>query len=307
MKRSQLAIAAVVVALCLGGSKESRAEEQTEVLGTSPSGAFRIQSIFPEISAADEIADIWLISTKDPAQRAKLPKQSADSPTDDEFHFSPNEEWLFGLRHVGSGLRYGNIYHLLKPLRIEVVGKEGYFNEFVWEKGVTLGALKRNYSAEGEYAMTLFGGWSGDSSRLLIQLCGGEKKSHMQCGFFYFNTRSNKFEVTDYSRKLNKAKPEPLPCAEPMDPLPSEAELKQRFDNLDRELNKKYPEVLAKADKDRVALIREAQRNWLKKRDAGEKIYVESFPATEKAQRRLQYLGDVTAARIELPHDRWEW
>jgi uncharacterized protein YecT (DUF1311 family) len=307
MKRNRLATAAVVGSLCLGWSAHARAEEQTEVLGASPSGAVRIESKFPESSAADATGDIWLVSTKEPAQRVKLPKQSADSPTDDEFHFSPNEEWLFGLRHVGSGLRYGNIYHLLKPLRIEVVGKQGYFDELVWEQGVKLGALKENYSAAGVYAMTAFGNWSLDSSRLLIRLCGGEKKSSMRCGFLYFNTRTNRFEVTDYSRRLNKAKPEPLPCADPVDPLPSEAELKQRFETVDRELNKKYAEVLAKAEKDSIPLLREAQRSWLKKRDAGEKIYVESFPSTEKAQRRLQYLGDVTAARIDLPQDQWEW
>jgi len=307
MKPVSIATLAVIASVFLEWSTKARAEEQTEVLGTSPSGAFRIESKFVETSAADETADIWLISTKDPAQRVKLPKQSADSPTDDEFHFSPNEEWLFGLRHVGSGLRYGNIYHLLQPLRIEVVGKEGHFDELVWEQGVKLGALKENYSAAGVYAMTAFGNWSLDSSRLLIRLCGGEKKGSMRCGFLYFNTRTNKFEVTDYSRKLNKAKPEPLPCAEPIDPLPSEAQLKERFDALDRELNKKYAEVLAKAEKDGVPPLREAQRSWLKKRDAGEKIYVESFPSTEKSAHRLQYLGDVTAARIGLPQDQWDW
>jgi uncharacterized protein YecT (DUF1311 family) len=297
----------VVVSLYLGGQTKVGAEEPTEVLGTSPSGAFRIESKFPGSSAADETADIWLVSTKDPTERAKLPKQSADSPTDDEFHFSPNEEWLFGLRHVGSGLRYGNIYRLLKPLRIEAVGKEGQFNELVWEQGVKLKAVKQNYSADGVYAMTAFGNWSIDSSRLLIRLCGGEKKGSMLCGFLYFNTRTSNFEVTDYSRKLNKTKAEPLSCAEPVDPLPPEAELKQRLDALDRELNKKYPEALAKAEKDRVSLLREAQRNWLKKRDAGEKIYLEAFPSPEKSQRRLQYLGDVTAARIDQPQDQWEW
>jgi len=307
MKPGSLAILTVVASLCLGAQGMVHAEEQTEVLGTSPSGAFRVESKFPETSATEETADIWLVSTKDPVQRAKLPKQSADSPTDDEFHFSPNEEWLFGLRHVGSGLRFGNIYHLLKPLRIEVVGKEGHFDDLVWEQGVKLKALKQNYSADGVYAMTAFGNWSIDSSRLLIRLCGGEKKGSMLCGFLYFNTRANTFEVTDYSRKLNKPKAGPLTCAEPVDPLPPEAELMQRFDTLDRELNKKYPEVLAKAEKDRVPLLREAQRNWLKKRDAGERIYVESFPPTEKSQRRLQYLGDVTAARIDLPQDQWDW
>jgi uncharacterized protein YecT (DUF1311 family) len=307
MKRSGLAIAAVVVSLCLGWSTQARAEEQTEVLGTSPSGAFRVESRFPGSSAADETADIWLVWTKDPAQRAKLPKQSADSPIDDEFYFSPNEEWLFGLRHVGSGLRYGNIYHLRSPLQIEVVGEPGAFNDLVWKEAVKLGALKEDHSAAGVYAMTAFGNWSLDSNRLLIRLCGGEKKGSMLCGFLYFNARTNKFEVTDYSRKLSKAKPELLACAEPIDPLPAEAELKKRFDALDQRLNKKYAEVLAETDKDRVSLIREAQRKWLKERDAGEKFYLQLFPAPEKASRRLQFLGDVTAARIQLPQDQWEW
>jgi uncharacterized protein YecT (DUF1311 family) len=307
MKRSRLAAAAVVViSVGLAWSAEARAEEQAEVLGTSPSGAFRIESRFPESSAADETANIWLISTKDPAQRATLPKQSADSPTDDEFHFSPNEEWLFGTRHVGSGLRYGNIYHLKSPLRIEAVGEPGLFNDLVWKEAVKLGALKEDYSAAGFYAMTAFASWSLDSSRLLIRLCGGEKKGSTLCGFLYFNTRTNGFEATDYSRKLSKAKPELLACAEPIDPMASAADLKKRFDALDQQLNKKYAEVLAQADKDRVSLIRGAQRKWLKERDAGEKFYLQLFPAPDKASRRLQFLGDVTAARIDMSAERWD-
>jgi hypothetical protein len=309
MKRGRLATAAIVVSLCLGWSTNARAEDQTEVLGTSPSGTFEIESARSDSSVAGDepIEDVWVVSTKDRTQRARLPKQAPDSPADNEFHFSPNEEWLFGLRHVGSGLRYGNIYHLLKPMRIEVVGKQGHFDELVWEQGVKLGALKENYSAAGVYAMTAFGNWSIDSGRLLIRLCGGEEKRNMRCGFLYFNTRTNKFEVTEYSRKLTRAGREVLGCAEPIDPLPSEAELKRRFDTLDLELNKKYAEVLAKTDKDRVALVREAQRKWLKDRDAGEKVYLASFASAEKTVRRLQYLGDVTAVRIALPQDQWDW
>jgi Lysozyme inhibitor LprI len=306
MNQEYLARIGLVAALLIGLPAATKSEEQIEVLYASPSGAFRIESKFPDQAADDATADIWVVSTKDPAQRAKLPKQSPDSPTDDEFHFSPNEEWLFGTRHVGSGLRYGNIYHLMKPLRIEVVGKPGAFNELVWEQGVELGALKRDYSANGVYAMTAFGNWSLDSSRLLIRLCGGEKKGSMICGFLYFNTRTNKFEATDYSRKLSKLKRGPLACAEPIDSLPPEAELKLRFDTLDRELNKKYAEILAKADKDRVPLVREAQRDWLKERDAGEKFYLQLFPTADKASRRLQFLGDVTAARIDVTAEGWE-
>jgi uncharacterized protein YecT (DUF1311 family) len=307
MNQTYLAKIGLVASLLICLPATAKPEEETEVLGTSPSGAFRIESKNSQSSSPDATADIWVVSTKNPTQHAKLPKESSDSPPDDEFHFSSNEEWFFGLRHVGSGLRYGNIYHVMNPLRIEAGGEPGSFNDLVWQKAVKLGALKKDYGAMGFYAMTAFVCWSIDSSRLLIRLCGGEEKRNMLCGFLYFNTRTNQFEVTDYSRKLNKAKPEPLACAEPIDPLPTEAELKQRFDSLDGKLNKKYAEVLAKTDKDRVSLLRQAQRKWLKERDAGEKVYLEFFPPAETTRRRLQYLGDVTAARIDLPQDQWEW
>jgi uncharacterized protein YecT (DUF1311 family) len=306
MNRKCLAKIGLLAALLIGLPAVATSEEQIEVLYTSPSGAFRIESKFSDQSADDATADIWVVSTKDPAQRVKLPKQSADSPTDDEFHFSPNEEWLFGSRHVGSGLRYGNIYRLRNPLRVEAVGEPGSFNDLVWKEAVKLGALKKDYGAMGFYAMTAFMNWSLDSSRLLIRLCGGEEKRSMLCGSLYFNTKSNQFEATDYSRKLGKAKPEPLACAEPIDPLPTEDELKKRLDDLDQRLNKKYAEILAKTEKHRVSVVREAQRDWLKERDAGEKLYLALFPAAEKSRRRLQFLGDVTAVRIDTPAEQWE-
>jgi uncharacterized protein YecT (DUF1311 family) len=112
--------------------------------------------------------------------------------------------------------------------------------------------------------------------------------------------------MTDYLRKLNKTKSQALACAEPTDPLPSEAELKTRFDKLDQQLNKTYSEVIAKTQKDRVGLVREAQRVWIKHRDEGAKFYVSLFPQGEREQRRLQFLGDVTTARIETPTEQWE-
>jgi hypothetical protein len=69
-----------------------------------------------------------------------------------------------------------------------------------------------------------------------------QRKRDMTGGYVYYNTRTNKFEATDYTRKLNKTKSDLLACAEPTDPLPVEAELKTRFESLDRQLNKKYAE-----------------------------------------------------------------
>jgi uncharacterized protein YecT (DUF1311 family) len=306
MKRNNLAAALLVLSLLISFSTTEAAEEKLEVLCTSPSGAFRVEMTGEAFSSGEEPSgDVWVISTADPAQRAKLPKQSSDSPLDDEVHFSPNEEWIFGLRHVGSGLRYGNVYHLARPLKIDKpINRE--FNDVVWENCVKLGALNHDYSAEGVYAMTFFVAWSLDSSRLLIRLYGGEEKRSMKPGLLYFNTRSKKFEVTDYLWKLNKTKSEALACAEPVDALPVEAELKGRLDTLDRQLNAKYLEVIAKAEKDRVPNVREAERNWIKHRDEGAKFYMSIFPAAEKERRRLQFLGDVTAARIDMPAEDWE-
>ena len=297
----------VALSLTLGFSGTGAADEKSEVLYTSPNGAFRIESSPAEGPGTEEATgDVWVVSTKDPTQRAKLPKQSADSPTDDEFHFSPNEEWLFGLRHVGSGLRYGNVYQVMTPLKIDKP-INGEFNDVVWENCVKLGALKKDFSTAGVYAMTSFVAWSLDSGRLLIRLCGGEEKRSMRCGLLYFNTRTKKFELTDYLRKLNKTKSEFLACAEPVDPLPSEADLKTIFEGLDRQLNKRYSEIVQKADQDQISNLREAQRNWIKHRDEGAKFYVSVFPAAEKEQRRLQFLCDVTAARIETqPDEAWE-
>jgi uncharacterized protein YecT (DUF1311 family) len=72
------------------------------------------------------------------------------------------------------------------------------------------------------------------------------------------------------------------------------------------QLNKTYATVIAKAEKDRVSLVREAQRAWIKRRDEGVKLYISLFPQAERERRRLQFLGDVTAGRIDNPFDYWE-
>ena len=173
------------------------------------------------------------------------------------------------------------------------------FNDLAWENCVKLGALKDNYSAKGVYAMTSFACWSLDSARVLIELRGGEEKSSMRAGLLYFNTRTGKFEMTDYVRKLNKRKSDILGCAEPVDPLPGEAELKRRLDALDRQLNKRYAEVIAKTEKEQISNMREGQRDWIKHRDEGAKFYVSQFPSSVTERRRLQFVADVTAARLD--------
>jgi uncharacterized protein YecT (DUF1311 family) len=155
--------------------------------------------------------------------------------------------------------------------------------------------------------MIEFGCWSFDASRVLVVMLGGEDRRSTDQGYVYFNTRTNKFELTDYLRKLNKTKAKFLACVEPVDALPSEADLKTQYEELDQKLNKRYAEVIAKTDKERVSNVRQGQRNWIKHRDEGAKFYVSLFPAAEKEQRRLQFLCDVTETRIETqPDEAWQ-
>ena len=278
------------------------AEEQKEVLYTSPGGGLRIERNGEKA---------WVISTKNPDQRTELPPLEGISPFDDEFHASPNEEWIFGTRKMAHGFSNGDLFHRVDPQHVEIAPtqEDQSFNDRVWPYCVKQSALKANYSAEEDDAdtgLTDFVAWSFDSSRLLVQLRGGDRHKTLHSCYVYFNTRTRTFEMTDYLRKLNKTKSSGLACAEPTDPIPSEADLKTRLDTLDRQLNKKYADVIAQSEKDRVSLVREAQRNWIKHRDEGARFYVSLFPEAEKERRRLQLLGDVTAARIEVPPEQWE-
>ena len=142
--------------------------------------------------------------TRIPLRKRCYRKSRLTRPTDDEFNFSPNEGWLFGLRHVGSGLRSGNVYHFLTPLKIEMPFGNKSFNDLAWEACVKLGVLKRDYSGEGYYAMTFFTGWSLDSTRLLFRVSGGEEKNAMHDGYLYFNTRTRKFEITELRAKAEQ-------------------------------------------------------------------------------------------------------
>ncbi|MGI8821288.1 MAG: lysozyme inhibitor LprI family protein [Chthoniobacterales bacterium] len=284
-------------------STTAQAEEKPQVLYTSPTGAFRILRANATPTSDDESGqEFWIVSTRDESQRTKLYSTEITFPT--AFYSAPGERWLFVESHQGSCLQRGDLYRRKDDDTFEATSS---FSDRAWKDAVKLGAFKTNYSAEGMCAMIRFGCWSSDASRFLVVMLGGEDRRSTDERYFYFNTRANKFELTDYLRKLNKTKSEMLACAEPVDSLPSEAEQKSRFDALDRQLNKRYAEVIAKMDKDQVSNVRDGQRSWIKHRDEGAKFYVSLFPPAEKERRRLQFLCDVTAARIETqPDEAWE-
>ena len=231
---------------------------------------------------------------------------------DDEFYFSPNDEWIYAGRHGGSCLIDGDLYHRVDASKIDSFEN---FNELAWKNCAQLKVLKTDYSAAGECAMTFFAGWSVDSRRLLIGMLGGEDRRDTHSGYLYFNTATKEFETTNYLKKLSAMKSAVVPCAEPVDPLPPEAELKARAGAADKQLNEAYAAKVKKVGKDRGSNLRESQRAWVKARDAGLQIYLAAAPAAERERRKFQFLGDVTLARIESlnagpgeeePFDFWE-
>jgi len=286
-------------------SNAAMAQEDSGESYISPSGAFRLETSGMEA---------WVVSTKESSQKVKLPMpvESEDSPIDDEFHFSPDDHWIFAAKHVGSCLRAADLYQRVSPAKIDIFES---FNDLVWQNALKLKGLKHDYSAEGSCAMTFIGCWSIDSVRLLVGLLGGEDRRDNRHCYLYFDTRTKKFEMTDYLRKLNAAKSPILACAEPTDPLPSEGELKTRSETLDKRLNEAYSTKLKKLGGDRAPNVRDSQRGWVKARDAGLQLYLGFVPAAERERRKFQFFGDVTAARIESltgapadeePFDFWE-
>ncbi len=290
------------LAILICGFITASADEQPETLYSNSDDSCQIER---------DGEKAWVTSAKDPSQHAELPPLDGISTVDDEFHASPNNEWIFGVRKTAHGFSKGDLFHRADPQHFEIAPKrkDSSFNDLAWPFCVKQGVLKANYSAEeggADVGMTKFVAWGLDSGRLLVQLRGGNRRKTLQECYVYFNTRTKSFEITDYLRKVTKAKGSPLACAEPLDPLPPGTDLKTRFDSLDQQLNKKYADVLAQTNKDRMGLVREAQRKWIKQRDEGAKLYASAFPTAENESRRLQFLGDVTAARIEVPAEEWE-
>ncbi|HUE40345.1 MAG TPA: lysozyme inhibitor LprI family protein [Chthoniobacterales bacterium] len=302
MKSARCVVLVAVIALAW--SQSGRSEENETSVFVSPSGVFRIEA---------SGSDAFVISTKDSSQKVKVPMpEGEDYSPDDEFYFSPNDEWIFGGRHVGSCLRDGDLYHRSDSAKIDSFEN---FSEQAWKNCAKLKVLKTDYASAGGCAMTFFAGWSIDSHRLLIGMLGGEDRRDMHSGYLYFNAGTKEFETSNYLKKLSAMKSAVLPCAEPIDPLPSEAELKARADTADKQLNDAYSAKIQKVGKDGGSNLRDSQRAWVKARDAGLQIYLAAAPAAERERRKLQFLGDVTIARIESlnsgpaeegPFDFWE-
>ena len=236
---------------------------------------------------------------------------SAELSIPEEFRFSPDEKWLYVEVGHGSCMAGADLY-----CRIDnPAGKNtGPFQRIkppledgAWAEALKQRLFPRNFADEGLCAMVRFGGWSHDSGRLLLLIRGGEERRETIGQYLYYNMRLGRFELTPYLRKVNSASAKShetnvLACAEPIDPLPDEATLKQQYAAVDRKLNLNYQKTIANAEKEGkelVAELRQSQRHWLKARDAGLQIYLATTSPAEKERRRWQFLVDVTRVEAE--------
>jgi uncharacterized protein YecT (DUF1311 family) len=281
-------------------------ENKPQVLKTSPSGTFRV------VQNGEEF---WIVTAADENQRTKM--HSAELVIPEEFRFSPDEKWLYVELHHGSCMSGADLYRRSdgKAAGPNDVGPfqpiKPSLEDGAWAEALKQRLFTKNFADEGACAMVRFGAWSDDSGRLLLIIRGGEEKRETVGRYLYYNTRTSGFELTPYLRKVNAAsakshKVDVLACPEPVDPLPDEATLKQRYAAVDKKLNENYKKLIAEAkkeDKETVAELRRSQQEWLKARDAGLKIYLAAFSPAEKERRRLQFLIDVSQAEAEADED----
>ncbi len=292
-----------------GLSTNLAAEETTdETVYESPKGGYHIQS------NPAERAEPLVVSTKNPAERAPLPSATSERDPAEvtlRFYSSPDENWIFyteSWRH--HGVLAQELYHHESGVKFAPFKGKGWFAKTVRNYAVKNGGFKmtdfldqpRPYE---NHLRTEFRGWSFDSARLLLGIYG-DRTDGRQPFYVYFNTRSKTLEGTPYLRELNKIVarlapnyPPHVVCAEPTDPLPSEVELKVRFDALDEKFNKILAERAAEMSKEDADELRKTQQEWVKLRDEGVKTYLRFAPKGEEERRRLQFLADVTAARLE--------
>ena len=289
---------------------------------TSPKGTFKIESqpkTAPPGSEESDIAD-FVVSTSDPKVREPL-HEHPDS-TGAEYYISPDEKWIYDQARYGHKMCGGQIFKRAEGLKFEPV--EEQFDDTVWHFFAKQENLPQNqvpFFDSGEGIIDLVA-WSPDSARVLLDLrveIGDERGRGVYKWYFYFNTQTEKFEVTDYLRRLNKDAwkrwknfdeklvfPEAL-SAQPVNDLASAAELKKRYEDADRRMNKSYQQTFAKLDKEQQTSLRDDQRHWLKNREAGARFYKESGGGKSTPEQRYwQYMVDSTEGQVRHLDNDWK-
>jgi uncharacterized protein YecT (DUF1311 family) len=317
-------IATAVIGLCVASGYAGR-DVQIENVSNSPRGTFHIEGEGKRDNKGNWATTFWIAPTADPNQRVRL-DETFDDPNNWKFFISPDEQWICTTVHEHSQLLSLRLYQRKTGLqfdRVATMEEEEEGDRWRFDKDDRF-ALKGDQQAnETGRVYDYFVAWSSDSARLLV-----ERRSQLEAkkndrnlwrrDYFYFNLRQGKLEHTQYLLTLNRAfrqydleqkKDVAVPAfAEPLDTLPPEKELRDRYDAAERKLNKIYPAYLNQADgeiqnpnenRDRVKY----QQLWLKARETGADSFAAVGSRTERQRRKLLYLADATENRARELED----
>ncbi len=294
---------------------------------TSPKETFKIESLTKENGPdSGETTSDFVVAASAPSVRELLNEHPRENPT--TYFISPDENWIFATIHFGSGMGGGQLFKRQEGLKFQSTEKN--FEESVWH------FFDQNEHVDEDDRQTSiidFVAWSPDSGRLLIDLrgggFGGERSRGIYEWYVYFNTKTGKFELTEYLSRLNKDAWErwknfsafPIfpaaASAETLGELPPEAESKKRYEAADRRVKKLFQELIDVEEKqlqqsihdeqtsqtqreiyqEQLKSSRDGQRAWIKTREIGAKMYADSGNESTAPRRYWQHMADSTEAQ----------
>jgi hypothetical protein len=304
---------------------------------TSPKGTFKIETVEKpaEDPTADPYEQQYVVSIADPNLREPLGEPRQAQPA--KYFISPDENWIFTTIHFGSGMSGGQLFKRHEGLKFQPVEKD--FEESVWH---FFDQDQHIHEDDRQTSLIDFVAWSPDSGRLLIDLrgggFGGERSRGIYEWYVYFNTKTGKFELTEYLRRLNKDawkrwknfSPFPIfpeaASAESLGELPSEAESKKRYQVADQHVRELFQKLVGIEEtqlqqsihdeqtsqtqretyQEQLKSSRDWQRNWIKTRKIGAKLYADSGPKSTATRRYWQHMADSTEARANALKDQIE-
>lgn len=306
----------------------AKTDVQIESVTTSPGGTFRIEQERKQDTGKGEwMTTAWITLAADPSQRSPLGEPFGDE-NGRHFFISPDEQWICATVHEHSQLQSLMLYQRKKGLQFEQVAAEQEEEGDGWhfdtnDRFAPKGDVKQDETGR---VYNYFVAWSSDSARLLV-----ERRSQLQAKrdgknlwhhhYFYFNLRNGKLEHTQYLLTLNSAvrsndaahKEYVVSAfAEPLDALPLEKELSERYKAAEQRLNKAYPAFLERAEDEKEKQDRRRhQQLWLKARESGAEAFAAVGSTEERSRRKLLYLGDATENRAheleEYLEERVRW
>ena len=293
----------------------AQSDVQSESVITSPRGTFRIEREEKRNAGKGEFATttFWITLAADPSQRVQLNEPVSDP---DAWHFfiSPDEQWICATVHEHSQLKSLMLYRCGNGLQFKLVATEDEETEgpaWKFDKNDRVGPKDDVEADETGRVYNYFVAWSADSARLLVEKRVQEhdekaRKNVWFYHYFYFNLRRGKLEHTKYLRTLSRRFRDDdmlgnyaVPAfAEPLDALPPEKDLRDRYEAAKRRLNEAYPAFLEQAEDEKEKQERRGyQQLWLKARESGAETFAAMGSKAERSRRKLLYVADATENR----------